>query len=452
MKKVSICALLSVLLSNVVMADTLNQVLSYSYENNLTLSAERTGQKMTDEEVAKAKSGYRPDISATASIGRSHDKLEYEKSSLMPEATYDKNPATVQVNINQPLFSGFSTYNSIRAAKNQVKAGRHTLQNTEQDVLLQTVSVYMNVIRDKAVLDLQENQEKVLKKHMESYKKRFKAGDLTKTDVAQSEARSAGATANRIRAEGNLKMSQALFYSVVGVEPHNLQDVHETGISLPESLEEAMDLAMKNNPKILAAQYATKAAEYTVSAKKGILSPSIYLGAAAGRMEENTSFDRNDYWKVNANLAVPLYQTGAEYSDIRKSKLSENRYRILWNKTVQDVHAEVVSAWENYTASKAQVASIQSQIKASKMALEGVIREAKVGSRTVLDVLDAEQEHLDNQVSLVRLHHDEIVAAFTLMSAIGRMNPQTLGLEVTPYNPKEYYESVKNKWLGYGID
>lgn len=449
MKRIFAIVLASTMISHVSKAETLSQILAYSYENNLTLSAERTGQKITDEEVSKAKSGYRPDIYATGSIGRSHDEFEYEGSG---KSTYNKNPNSVQLSINQPLFSGFSTYNSVRAAKDQVRAGRKSLLSAEQNVLLETVSVYMNVIRDQAVLDLQTNQEKVLKKHLDSYRKRFKAGELTRTDVAQSEARATGATANRIGAEGDLKRSEALFYSVVGVIPQNLQDVEKLQLPLPNSLEEAMDLAMKQNPQILAAKYAQQAASYTVKAKKGVLAPSVNVGASAGRVEENTTIDQNDFWKVTANVSVPLYQSGVEYANIRQAKLAENKYKILWNKTIQDVHAEVISTWENYMASKAQVKSIKAQIKASKLALEGVIREAKVGSRTVLDVLDAEQEHLDNQVALVRVHHDEIVAAFALINTIGRMNPENLGLDVQPYDPKEYYESVKNKWLGYGID
>ncbi len=452
MKRIFVFAFVMACLSTEVFSADLNQILAYSYENNLTISAERVGQKIMDEEVSKAKAGYRPSLYAEGSLGRTHDKLEYQNSSMQAGTKYDQNPTSVQVSLSQPLFSGFSTYNSVRAAKDTVRAGRHSLLSAEQKVLLETVSVYMNVIRDKAVLDLRENQEKVLKKHLDQYRKRFKAGELTRTDVAQSEARASGATASRIAAEGDLKRSEALFYSVVGIEPQALEDVKGLDFNLPKTIEEAMDLAMSNNPQILAAKYAQQAASYTVKAQKGALSPSVNLGASAGRLEESTSVDRNDYWKVSANLKVPLYQSGSEYTNVRQAKLAENKYRILWNKTIQDVHAEVISTWENYMADKAQVDSIKAQIKASKLALDGVIREAGVGSRTVLDVLDAEQEHLDNQVALIRVHHDEIVSAFALMSTIGRMNPQSLGLDVAPYDPKEYYEMVKNKWLGFGID
>ena len=450
MRQSFFAAICCVLLSNLAYADTLSQILSYSYENNLTLLADREAQKITDEEVAKAKSGYRPQVSTDFSVGKSHNSQEF--LNVADKQTYDQTPKSLQLTVNQPVFSGFSTMNAVRSAKKQVQVGRNTLLTSEQAILLQTVMVYMDVIRDKAVLELQENQEKVLKKHLDSYRKRFKAGSLTRTDVAQSEARAAGATAAKIAADGQLKMSEAMFYSVVGIAPSELEDVDQLNLKLPQSLTEAMDLALKKNPQILAARYAQEAARYAVSAQKGVLLPSLNVGGSVGRTEENMSVDKNDYWQVKANLSVPLYQSGTEYANVRQAKLAENRYRILWNKTLQDVHADVISAWEKYTATKAQIESVKSQIKASKLALNGVIREAKVGSRTVLDVLDAEQEHLDNQVALVRIHHDEIMAAFSLMSAVGSMNPEALSLSVKPYNPKEYYEAVKNKWLGYSTD
>ena len=433
-------------------AKGLEDVLAYSYKNNLTLSAERAGQRATDEEVAKAKSGYRPNVVAEGSVGRAYNKLDYVNPLMNDGEKYYQNPMSAQLKLTQPIFSGLSTVNAVQSAENQVKAGRNALVNAEQMVLLDTVAVYMDVIRDKAVLDLKKNQEKVLSEHLKSYKKRFKAGDLTKTDVAQSEARASGATAARIAAQGQLKVSEANFFSVVGENPEDLKDVEKVGFSLPKTMDEALELALKNNPKILAANYAKESAKYAVKAKKGRLAPSVNVGAAAGRQKENISIDKDDYWQVQANLSVPLYQSGAEYADVRQAKQTENQYKILWSKTLQDVHAEVVSAWENYTASKAQVESIQAQIKASEIALKGVIREAKVGARTVLDVLDAEQEHLDNRVSLIKVHRDEIVSAFALMAAVGKMNPVELGLPVQPYDPKEYYESVKNKWLGYGIE
>lgn len=451
-KKITGLAFILTTVSTIALADNLSNVLSYTYENSLTVNAQRAGLKVIDESVAKAKSGYRPSIIGQGSIGRSHSKSAYERQFGGTTLNQYQNPDGISINLVQPVFSGLSTYNSVKAAKSQVKSARSDLYNTEQATLLDAVAVYMDVIRDKAVLELQINNEKVLGKHLDSYKKRFKAGELTRTDVAQSEARLAGATANRIAAEGSLEVSNANYFSVVGLQPSNqMDDVNDKAIRLPKTLEEAINLAMTANPMIKAAEYALESAEYGLSAKKGVLAPQVDLSASAGKQHEVSSFKRVETWDVKANIRVPLYQSGAEYADIRAAKQTANQYRILLAKIKQDVRAQTISAWENYTANKAQIDSIQSQIKASKIALEGVIREARVGSRTVLDVLDAEQEHLDNQVSLVRVHRDEIVSAYALLSAVGQLNPKDLNLDVAMYNPKAYYEDVKNKWFGYNV-
>lgn len=430
-------------------AKTLNEVLDYTYENNWSINAERAGQRATDEGVAIAKSGFRPQIAGAASAGRSYNKNKYDYTPVKSEVY--KNPKEMGVQVKQSIFSGLSTVQAVNAARSQVRAGRQNLVDTEQSVLLNAVEAYMDVVRDSAVLNLQENNENVLKEHLKSYRKRYKVGDLTRTDVAQSEARSEGATAARIAAEGNLKVSQANFFSVVGLSPEGLEDIGEFKYSLPATLDDAIEYAMEHNPSIKAAKYAKDAASYAVSSKKGELLPQVDMTATAGRQHEQLTVDRGDYWQLKANLTVPIYSAGADYAAIRQARQNENKARILWDKTVQDVRAGVISAWEYYTSSQAQLSSIQAQIKASKMALDGVIREAKVGSRTVLDVLDAEQEHLNNQVSLVRTHRDAIVAGYALLAAVGKLNPTDLGLSVKPYDAKEYYESVKNKWLGYNI-
>ena len=430
-------------------ARTLNEVLDYTYENSWSINAARAGQRATDEEVAIAKSGFRPQVVGAASAGRSYNRNKYDYTPVKSEIY--KSPNEVGVQLKQPIFSGFSTVQAVNAAKSQVRAGRQNLAGTEQDVLLQAVAAYMDVVRDTAVLGLHTSNENVLKEHLKSYRKRYKVGDLTRTDVAQSEARAEGATAARIAAEGNLKVSQANFFSVVGLSPEGLEDIVEFKYNLPVTLDVAIEDAMEHNPAIKAAKYTKDAASYAVSSKKGALLPQIDMTAAAGRQNEQINVNRSDYWQLKASLSMPIYSAGADYAAIRQARQNENKAKILWDKTVQDVRAAVISAWEYYTASQAQLTSIESQIKASKMALDGVIREAKVGSRTVLDVLDAEQEHLNNQVLLVRTHRDAIVAGYALLAAIGRLNPTDLGLSVQPYDPTAYYEDVKNKWLGYNI-
>lgn len=452
-KKISVLTLILSTVSSGAMAETLSDVLSYTYENSLTINAERAGLKATDESVAQAKSGYRPTVIGEGNIGRSHVQSIYNNEFGSDKMDQDLDPNALSISFVQPVFSGLSTYNSVKAAKSQVQSARSNLNNTEQATLLDAISVYMDVIRDKAVLKLQINNEKVLRRHLDSYQKRFKAGELTRTDVAQSEARLSGATANRIAAEGNLQVSNANYFDVVGLEPaEQMDDVSDSTIRLPKSLDEAIQLALASNPQVKAYEHAVKAAGYTVSAKKGALAPQIDVSAAAAKQHDNSTFKRNDTWEVMANMRVPLYQSGSEYSEIRAAKHTENQYRILLSKIRQTVRSQTISAWENYTSNKAQINSIKAQIKASKIALDGVIREAQVGSRTVLDVLDAEQEHLDNQVSLVKVHRDEIVSAFTLLSAIGQLNPEGLNLNVPSYDPTKYYDEIKNKWIGFNID
>ena len=450
LKKITYLTVALCTVSNMAFADTLKDVLAYTYENSLTVTAERAGLKAKDETVVQAKSGFRPTIQANASIGKSHNEYTYDNT--LGAADYDQTPKDVSISFVQPVFSGLTTYNTVQASKNQVRSGRFSLKNTEQVTLLDATAVYMDVIRDKAVLDLQINNEKVLKKHLESYRKRFKAGELTRTDVAQSEARVSGAKANRIAAEGQLEVSKANFFSVVGTEPKDLQDVDDLTVKLPDTIEQAIDLALKNNPKIRAAHYAEQSALNMVSAKKGALSPSVDVRGAAGKQKNMTTVKESDYWQVTANLNMPIYQSGAEYAAVREAKQLANQYRILLAKTRQDVRSETTAAWERYQATKAQIQSIKDQIKASKIALDGVIREARVGSRTVLDVLDAEQEHLDNQVNLTKAHREEIVSAFALLSAIGQMNPTGLELSVPTYNPQTYYDEVQGKWIGWGIN
>ena len=432
-----------------VQAKTLNEILDYTYENSWRINAERAGQRATDENVAIAKSGFRPQIAGTGSIGRSYNRNKYDYTPVKTEMY--KTPDDVSMQLRQPIFSGLSTVQAVNAAKNQARSGQQGLISTEQDVLLEAVASYMDVVRDIAVLKLRKNNENVLQQHLKSYRQRYKVGDLTRTDVAQSEARSEGATAARIAAEGSLKVSQAQFFSIVGLSPEDLEDMVEFKYELPPTLDQALNYALEHNPQIKAAKYAKEAAAYDVKSKKGELLPQVDVTAAAGRQHEQMTVDRGDYWQVKANLTVPIYSAGKDYATIRQARQKENKAKILWDKTIQDVRAGVISAWEYYESTKAQLASIESQIKASKLALDGVIREAKVGSRTVLDVLDAEQEHLNNQVTLVKTHRDAIVAGYALLAAVGRLNPTDLGLSVKPYDPTAYYESVKNKWFGYNI-
>lgn len=425
-------------------AETLAEVMAYTYDNSMAILAQRAALKGVDEGVAKAKSGYRPTAGMDFSVGQSHNKM----TASGVEQTKDQTPKTASISISQPIFSGLTTYRTVQMAQHQAQAAEEDLNAFQQNTLLSSVVAYMDLIRDYAVLQLCQHNEAVLQQHFDEINMRFSVGKLTQTDVAQAKARLSGAVARRIEAEGQVKISRARYLDVIQKEASVLVDTTKFLAPLPRSLPEALDVAFKNNPSLKAAQLASKAYAYNVKAKEGTLLPSVGVNASSGYLRENDSIDKGHYWKVNANLSVPLYQGGGDYAAIREAKHLENQYRILVTKTHLDVETAVVAAWEEYQAARAEIRAIRHQIGASQVALEGVIQEERVGRRTVLDVLDAELEHLNNQVAYREAHRNEIVSGYALLATIGRLTPDYLHLAVEIYDPKVYYDSVQNKWFG----
>ena len=446
MKKYCACILLlSLGVASAVRAETMAEVMAYTYENSMGIQAERAALKGIDEGVPKAKSGYRPTAGMDFSVGKSHNTVT---ASGAPERTINQTPRQASLSVSQPIFSGLTTYRSVQMAKQQVQAAEEDLNAFQQNTLLSAATVYMDLIRDYSVLELCRHNEAVLQKHLDDINTRFAVGSLTQTDVAQSKARLSGAVARRIEAEGQVKIARARYRDVVQKEASVLVDTTKILAPLPRTQAEALEIAFKENPSLKAAQFAWQAYGYNVKAKEGTLLPSVGVNASSGYLRENDSIDKGQYWKVNANLSVPLYQGGGDYAAIREAKHLENQYRILVTKTHLDVETAVIAAWEEYQSAKAEIGAIRQQIGASQVALEGVIQEEQVGRRTVLDVLDAELEHLNNQVAYRQAHRNEIVAGYALLAAIGRLTPERLHLNVEVYNPKVYYDSVQNKWFG----
>ena len=431
-------------------ADTLEEAMSYAYENSSTLNASRASLRATDENVAIAKSGYRPNVTGNASVGKTYNRATFENN-ILPLEELHETPKDVSVKMVQPVFSGLTTYNSVKSAETMVKSGQEKLSETEQNKLLEVATAYMDVIKDKSVLELNQNNVKVLTRHLESVKKRFAVGSLTRTDVAQSEARLSGAKAKLIAAEAQLKVSEAVYRDAVGKEAKDLTDVNGKGLDLPKTLDEAVEFAEENNPRIKAADYAQKSYEKQISVQKGELLPSVDIIGQAGHFKDTESVDDGGYWSLTANLSVPLYQGGADYAKVRQAKHIANQYRLQARSIRTDIWRETVTAWEYYQSAKAEIVAVKAQVKAAETALQGVIREEKAGTRTVLDVLNAEQEHLNSQVSYQEAHRNEIVSAYSLLAKIGKLTPDTLGLAVKPYDSNSYYDAVKNKWIGYNI-
>ena len=435
-------------------AESLFDVLAKTYQSSPVLQSSQAYLRSVDERIGQAKSGWRPVI--TLDGNAMHTDQKFKNYPGTADFDYDNNQYDVGVNLVQPVFSGFKTASAVDYAEKSVLAAREQTRQTEQQVLLSAAIATVDVVQGRALLDLQKNQEQVLNRHYKSYQKRLKVGELTKTDVAQSEARLKGAVAARINAEGNLETSVATFESIVGEKPAADISINDFENLMPKSLEETLTYVKQNNPALKAAEYAAAAAKENVSLQQGDVLPSVNVIAGAGYQWSQPLPQIDDhydgrYWRVGANLSVPLYQGGGEYAKIREAKELENQARIDYTQKLRTLTKEATQAWDIYQTTKASIEAIKAQIKASKMALDGVIREADVGSRTVLDVLDAEQEYLNYRVNLVSAERNMTVAALNLLSTMGKMTAQSLDLKVDVYSYEEHYDDVKNKLIGTGI-
>ncbi len=421
--------------------------LAKAYSANPTLQQSRAGLRATDEGVPYALSGFRPSISATGTAS------EYEKeTNLAPGVTTNLSPRTMSLTVTQSIFSGLGTLSSLRKAVSTVKASRARLLSTEQNILLRTATAYLDVVRNKAITDLNTNNEQVLGRQLEATRDRFKVGEITRTDVHIAEARLARVKAERIAAQGQLETSKASYANVVGEVGEDF-NAPKLNLNLPKSLEIALNEGRKGNPIVIAAEYDEVAARESANVAKAELMPSIDLSGTAKRSFDSVQDNyESDELTGMLTLSVPLYQGGAAYSSLRSSRHQAASARLAFDQALRDVTEEIHRAWESNLTALARIGAFETQVKASETALEGVEKEASVGSRTVLDVLDAEQELLDARVNLVSSQRDATVSALTLLSSVGRLTAKELQLPVDLYDAEGHYRDVRWKMFGAGID
>ncbi len=432
--------------ANRVDAQTLNDALTAAYLNNPTLLGQRARVRAVDEQVPQALSNWRPSINLSGSISRSMTSNSVRLSGGVDQV---RTPRGGELEISQPLFRGGRTLAATREAENTVKAERARLAQTEQSVLLEAATAYLNVFRDEAVLKLNINNEQVLKRQLEATRARFDVGEITRTDVHQAEARLAGASADRIGAEGNLEVSRAAYRYVVGLPaPSNLKPSAQPP-GQPSSQADANKTAAVNNPGVIAAEFDRKALQDNVDEVRGELLPSLDLNFTVSRdFETSSNTNISDEKSVTASLTVPLYQQGEVFSRLREAKQGVAEQRQAIDQARRDAIEDATRDWETLVTTRARVDSFKTQISANVVALEGVEREAQVGSRTVLDVLDAEQELLDSRVAHVRAQRDELVAVFELQAAVGKLTAKDLQLKVKAYDAADHYNEIRDKWLG----
>ncbi len=427
-------------------AETLKEALALAYLNNPTLLAQRAALRATDEQVSEALAGWRPTVTATGEVG----KQSIESSSGFFTAQETRTPETYTLSLRQPIFRGGRTVAATRRAENLVLADRARLVEVEQDVLLQTATVYTDVWRDQAVLDLAVNNVRRLERQLEAARNRFEVGDVARTDVAQAESRVSTAIAARIEARGNLTAARAAYLNVVGSMPGSLSPSPPlTGF--PANEPDAREIGAAENPTLLRAIYAERAARADARAAVGELLPEVSLDAELQRAEDRSSSGSlSESATISARVTIPLYQSGAEYSRVRAAREVAAQRRLEIEQSRRAVAEGVTRAWESLETARAQIDAFSDAVRANEVALEGVEQEATVGTRTTLDVLDAERELFVAKVGLVRARRDEVVASFALADAIGRLSALGLGLSVEIYDERRHYEAVRRKLWGFG--
>lgn len=429
-------------------AESLNSSLSRAYVNNPQLNAQRAATRASDENVPLANAGYLPKASATGSLGFSHE--DASGASNLGTGSTDTVPRGVGLSVSQTLFDGFRTPNSIRQAESNVYGSRETLRNIEQSVLQSAAQSYMDVLRDTAVLDLRNSNIKVLEEQLRQTQDRFKVGEVTRTDVAQAEAGLAGSRADFYTAQSNLQNSIASFRQVVGVQPTRLEAARPVERGLPPNLASAINISQVEHPSVQASLHQVDAASLQVKVAEGALYPTLSVNGSIEKQYDAQNIPGSNAFvgTVSGNLTVPIYQGGAEYATIRQAKENLGQARLLADYQRENVRAAVISAWGLLESSRATVQSDQASVNASEIALNGVREEARVGQRTTLDVLNAQQTLLNARVALVGAQRDRVVASYAILATIGRLSIGTLGLSVKEYTPVVHFNQVKDKWIG----
>jgi outer membrane protein len=447
-------SLLAALAAGTASADTLRQALVSAYETNPTLTAQREALKGTDAGVAIARAAGRPQINGVVGVNRN-----LTRSGIIATTQGNDHNISVSggVDLSVPIFSGGRVRNSVRAASTRVEAGRSTLKAVEGDVFTDVVSAYMDVIRDRAIVELNQNNVKVLETNLQATRDRFEIGDVTRTDVAQSEARLELGRANLAQAEGRLAGSDENYRRVVGHNPGELAPPDPLP-PLPATPEEAVRIALVSNPDIKAINLQSRAAGYDVNVAEAQRLPTL-SGVVSGDYVNQITGGTNGLDRSGTATSlgisgnIPLYQGGAPAARIRQAQAQQGQVLEQAIGTERSVVAQTRSAFASYQAARNAIASQETAMKANELALEGARAEQTVGTRTVLDVLNAEQELLNSQVSLVTARRDAYVAGFELLNAMGQADAADLSLSGGPlYDPLGNYRRVANNWNDWASD
>jgi outer membrane protein len=428
-------------------AESLRQALAATYKANPRLDAERARLRASDEEVPRALSGYRPNITGTADTG-------FSRTDTKPAAASngETHPHGYGLNFTQPVFRGFRTLNTVRQAEATVRAARENLRTIEQSVLLEAVTAYMDVVRDQSLIRLRENNVTVLSRELKATQDRFAVGEVTRTDVAQAEAQRATAVAALDLAKANLKISSGNYLRTVGSAPTAVVPPKVPDKLLPKSQSEVNSITNQESPLVIQAQYQEQAARHAVDTIWGELLPTVQLeGSYQRRYEPSRTTDESQTTTLLGRLNVPIYAQGEVHARLRQSKHTHISRLQEIERVRSEAIATATAAYAQLVAVRARLVSDKIGVEASQTALNGVREEEKVGQRTLLDVLNAEQALLNAQVALVTDQRDLVVQSYTVLQAVGRLNNEYLELESASYDPEAHYFEIRKNWFGISI-
>jgi outer membrane protein len=462
-------------------ADTLNGALISAYRSNPQLNSQRAVVRETDESVPQALSGYKPTVSATLSTGQSYTSsvtkltaanpvsVNGQKIILpqqpcvtapcYPRSDFGSSPSSVGLTISQTLFNGFQTANRVRQAETNTSASRETLRVAEQTILLNAATAYMDLLRDGALLELQRSNVSVLQEQLRQTRDRFNVGEVTRTDVAQTEAQLSQGRATVLSAEAQYARSRANYRQFVGVEAGMLQPGAPVDRLTPRRLIEAIEIARARHPSVGVATFGIDAAVLQVKITEGSLYPQArLLGSVQQNWESQATSTALQQFNafVQAQVTIPIFNagpTGASdtFSAIRAAKETVGQKRFDLDTARDQVQANVVTTWGQLEAAKAQILATTAQVASSEIALNGVREEARVGQRTTFDVLVAQQTLVNARTALVTAQHDRVVASYSLLGSVGELNLPKLGINIPLYDPMVHYQQVRDAWIGVRI-
>lgn len=434
------------LFSGASFAESIHGAMARAYQNNASLNSARAGVRVTDEGVPLAKSGWRPAVGATGSL------------SFTRRNSAEISAGSFGVQIQQSIFDGFQTLNNVRAAEARVRASNESLRNTEQDILFNAAAAYVDVLRDRQIATFRSRNLEFLSEQVRAASSRFEVGEGTRTDIAQAQAQQAAAQAQLSAARAQVLVSEAAYLAYVGDKPGRLEGVGPAGRHLPKSIEQAFAIALSEHPAVKAALHLVDAAGFQVKAAEGQMLPQLNAqagvstsfqdtnlpGVGGGAASDGTSSSAS----IGLNLTIPLYQGGRTSAQVRQNKESLGQARIEVDVARDQVRRAVTQAWTQYVASQQMVSANRELVSAAQLALNGVTEERNVGQRTTLDVLNAQADVIAAQINLASAERDVVAASYAIVSAMGRLSAERLGLNVAIHRPQEHYDAVRNKWYG----